>query len=238
MLLVLLTTHPHLLEGAERAQDGAAHPWTELPLCGVDDLHFHILRGDLGDLALQTLDETLVAGVAASQDYVLEEVSSDVNICLSNRLNHHVLHASEAFTLIILNEHLFSDSHSLAANITLSAIRQLKLLLSDCLSSTKSFKGLLSHIQQFLFQVFHNLLLAPCVVSGVHIRALNLFSLKHLLTLNVLKFALEGKPWFDFCLLVSSEPFSKALRNVCSSDIVFQNTLLQRVAIVHRCSNS
>ena len=62
MLLELLSAHPHLLEGAERAQDGAADPGAESSVgAGVGAaataaatyyLDLYVLRGDVWDLSL------------------------------------------------------------------------------------------------------------------------------------------------------------------------------------------
>ena len=51
-LVVLLLGDPHLLEGGEGGQDGAADPYGVLPLGGGDDLDLHGAGGQGGDLLL------------------------------------------------------------------------------------------------------------------------------------------------------------------------------------------
>ena len=115
MLFELLSAHPHLLEGPEGAQDRAADPGAEATVrtrvgataatAATDYLDLHVLRGNVRDLSLQTLKETLEEGVAAGDNHVGEEITADVNISSADRLHYHVVQACEATSrqLVILN---------------------------------------------------------------------------------------------------------------------------------------
>lgn len=75
MLLELLPAHPHLLERAEGAQNGPADPGAKATVgsgvgatatsTATNNFHFHVLRGDVRDLSLKTLEEALEKGVAS-----------------------------------------------------------------------------------------------------------------------------------------------------------------------------
>jgi len=104
MLLVLLPTHPHLLEGAARAKYRSTNPWGEA-LLRSDDLNADILWGYFGHLLLETLHESAETSVTTSDYYVLEEVTSDVDISLTNRVDYHILHACKPFQIFLGREH-------------------------------------------------------------------------------------------------------------------------------------
>ena len=105
MLLVLLPTHPHLLEGAARAKYRSTNPWGEALLRTCDDLNADILRGYFGHLLLETLHESAETSVTTSDYYVLEEVTSDVDISFTNRVDDHILHACKSFQIFLGREH-------------------------------------------------------------------------------------------------------------------------------------
>merc|ERR1719166_444417 len=81
-LVVLLLGDPHLLEGGEGGQDGAADPDGVLPLGGSDDLDLDGGGGQGGDLLLHTVGDTGVHGGAAGHDSVGVQVLTDVNVAL------------------------------------------------------------------------------------------------------------------------------------------------------------
>merc|ERR1719365_507953 len=80
--VVLLLGDPHLLEGGERGQDGAADPDGVLPLGGSDDLDLDGGGGKGGDLLLHPVGDTGVHGGAAGHDSVGVQVLTDVNVAL------------------------------------------------------------------------------------------------------------------------------------------------------------
>merc|ERR1719440_700872 len=69
-LVVLLLGDPHLLEGRERGQDGAADPDGVLALRRGDDLDLHGRRGQRGHLLLDAVGDARVHGGAAGHDDV------------------------------------------------------------------------------------------------------------------------------------------------------------------------
>merc|ERR1719385_41647 len=81
-LVVLLLGDPHLLEGGEGGQDGAADPDGVLPLRGSDDLDLDGGGGQGGDLLLHTVSDTGVHGGAAGHDSVGVQVLTDVDVAL------------------------------------------------------------------------------------------------------------------------------------------------------------
>ena len=63
-LVVLLLGDPHLLEGGEGREDGAADPHGVLALWRGDDLHLHRGWGEGGDFLLHAVRDTWVHGGA------------------------------------------------------------------------------------------------------------------------------------------------------------------------------
>lgn len=64
-LVVLLLGDPHLLEGGEGGEDGAADPHGVLALWRCDDLDLHAGWGEGGDLLLHAVADAWVHGGAA-----------------------------------------------------------------------------------------------------------------------------------------------------------------------------
>jgi len=164
----------------------------------VDNLDFDILRCNFGNLTLKTFYEALVAGVSASKNYVLEKVSSDIDVRLSNRLDCHVLDTSESFSGFALDKHLLRDAHSVTTYAALGTVGKLKLLLANCLRCAQTFEGLFSNIQMVFFQAVDNLFLTPLVVGWINIRCLDGCRLEHFLRFDICELPLKSKPWFDF----------------------------------------
>ena len=81
-LVVLLLGDPHLLEGGEGREDGAADPDGVLALRRGDDLDLHGGRGEGGELLRHALADALEHGGAAGQDDVGVEVLADVDVAL------------------------------------------------------------------------------------------------------------------------------------------------------------
>ncbi|CAG0923204.1 unnamed protein product [Notodromas monacha] len=81
-LVVLLLGDPHLLEGGQGRQDGAADPDGVLPLGRCDDLDLDGGRRQGGDFLLHPVGDTRVHGGAAGEDGVGVEVLTDVHVAL------------------------------------------------------------------------------------------------------------------------------------------------------------
>merc|ERR1712121_231999 len=81
-LVVLLLGDPHLQEGGEGGQDGAADPHRVLPLGGSDDLDLDGGGRQGGDLLLHPVGDTGVHGGASGHDGVGVQVLTDVNVAL------------------------------------------------------------------------------------------------------------------------------------------------------------
>ena len=69
-LVVLLLGDPHLLEGGEGSQDGAADPDGVLPLGRSDDLDLHGGGSHTGNLLLHAVGDARVHGRTTGQDRV------------------------------------------------------------------------------------------------------------------------------------------------------------------------
>merc|ERR1712028_189679 len=92
-LVVLLLGDPHLLEGREGGEDGAADPDGVLALRGGDDLDLHGRRGERGDLLREAVRDAVEHGGAAREDDVGVEVLADVDVALHDGLEHGVVGA-------------------------------------------------------------------------------------------------------------------------------------------------
>ena len=99
--VVLLLGDPHLLEGGERGQDGAADPYRVFPLWRSDDLDLHCGRSQCDDLLLHSVGDAGEHGGASGQDGVGVQVLTDVHVALHDRVIGRLvdasrLHAQEA----------------------------------------------------------------------------------------------------------------------------------------------
>ena len=81
-LVVLLLADPHLLEGGQGGEDGAADPYGVLALWWCDDLDLHRARGQSCDLLLHAVGDTWVHGGATGQNGVGVQVFPDVDVAL------------------------------------------------------------------------------------------------------------------------------------------------------------
>ena len=81
-LVVLLLADPHLLEGGQRGQDGAADPHGVLALWRRDDLDLHRAGRQGRDLLLHPVGDAWVHGGATRQHRVGVEVLADVDVAL------------------------------------------------------------------------------------------------------------------------------------------------------------
>lgn len=81
-LVVFLLADPHLLEGGQGSQDGAADPYGVFPLRGSDDLDLDCGGRKGGDFLLHPVSNTGVHGGTTGQDGVGVQILTDVNIAL------------------------------------------------------------------------------------------------------------------------------------------------------------
>ena len=79
-LVVLLLRDPHLLEGAQRSEDGAADPDRVLALRRRHHADADAGRREGGDLLLDSVREARKHGGAAGEDDVGEEVAAHVDV--------------------------------------------------------------------------------------------------------------------------------------------------------------
>ena len=93
-LVVLALGDPHLLEGGERGQDGAANPDRVLALGRSDDLNLHGDGRQRLDLLLHAIGDAVVHGGAAGQHRVGVEVLTDVDVALHDRVVRRLVDAA------------------------------------------------------------------------------------------------------------------------------------------------
>ena len=82
MLLVFALGDPHLVEGAETAEDAASDPAGEAPLAGVaGGGHAHTWAGkESGEFLVESLGEAVEKGGSARDDDVVEEMGTHVDV--------------------------------------------------------------------------------------------------------------------------------------------------------------
>jgi len=97
-LVVFLFADPHLLEGGQRGQDGAADPDGVLAFGRGDDFDLHRRRRQGGDFFLHTIGDTGVHGGAARQDGVGVQVLTDINVALHDRVVAGLVNAGRFHT--------------------------------------------------------------------------------------------------------------------------------------------
>jgi hypothetical protein len=80
--VVLRLGDPHLLEGAERGEDGATDPDTVLPLRRGDHLDLHAAGGEGGDLLAHTVGDPGEHGRPATEHDVPVQILPDIHVAL------------------------------------------------------------------------------------------------------------------------------------------------------------
>jgi len=81
-LVIFLLGDPHLLEGGQGSEDGAADPDGVFPLRGSDNLDLDGGGSEGGDFLLHTISDTGVHGGASRQDGVSVQILPDVDVAL------------------------------------------------------------------------------------------------------------------------------------------------------------
>ena len=91
--IILHLGDPHLLEGGQRRQDGAADPHRVLPLRGSDDLDLDGGGGKAGDLPGHSVGDSREHGGASGQHDVVVKVLADVHVALEDGVVGGLVHA-------------------------------------------------------------------------------------------------------------------------------------------------
>eukprot|EP00962_Isochrysis_galbana_P018636 scaffold5373_cov103-Isochrysis_galbana.AAC.7 len=160
-LVVLLLGDPHLLEGGQRRQDGAADPDRVLALwrCNYLDLH----RGwrERGDLLGHAVGDAGVHGGATRQDDVGVQVLTDVNVALHDGVVRRLVHAGRLHAEEGRLEERLRAAEALVADGDDLAVGQLVRLLEGGrrgggLHLLVEVKG---DVRELLLDVAHNLAL-------------------------------------------------------------------------------
>jgi hypothetical protein len=85
-LIVFLLRDPHLLEGAERGQDGATNPDAVLALWWGDDADLHAGWGEGGDLLLHAVADAGVHGGAAGLGSCVSRSANEGRLCVGHTM--------------------------------------------------------------------------------------------------------------------------------------------------------
>mmetsp|Transcript_62306 Transcript_62306/g.109769 ORF Transcript_62306/g.109769 Transcript_62306/m.109769 type:complete len:430 (-) Transcript_62306:38-1327(-) len=128
-LIILALGDPHLLEGAQRRQDGAADPDGVLALRRRHNLDLHRGRCESRDLLRHALTDAREHRSASGQHDVRVEVLADVHIALHDGLEGRVVDAAGLLADEARVEEHLGAAEALAANGDDVAVRQLVGLL-------------------------------------------------------------------------------------------------------------
>mmetsp|Transcript_22985 Transcript_22985/g.39462 ORF Transcript_22985/g.39462 Transcript_22985/m.39462 type:complete len:291 (-) Transcript_22985:507-1379(-) len=105
-LIELVSRDPHLLEGGEGCEDGAADPGRVLPLRRRKDADLQVLRRKLTDVVEQPLTERLEQGGAAGEDNLAVEGLAYIEVGLVDRVHEALVDPGE-----LLPDQLRSEQH-------------------------------------------------------------------------------------------------------------------------------
>ncbi|KAI2811122.1 hypothetical protein BLOT_002294 [Blomia tropicalis] len=96
--VVFLLGDPHLLEGGQRGQDGTTDPDRVLSFWWSNDLDLDGGRCQGGNFLLHTIGNTWIHGGATGHDGVGEQVLSDINVALHDRIVRGFVNANSFHT--------------------------------------------------------------------------------------------------------------------------------------------
>eukprot|EP00053_Salpingoeca_punica_P013702 m.123980 g.123980 ORF g.123980 m.123980 type:complete len:429 (+) comp16274_c1_seq2:170-1456(+) len=160
-LVVLLLGDPHLLEGGERGQDGAADPDRVLALGRGNDLDLHALGSQGDELLLHAVSQAGVHGGAAREHDVAVQVLADVDVALHDRVVGGLVDAGRLHAEERGLEESLGAAEALVADGDHLAVRQLVGLLEG--RGRGSGLHLLLEVEgdvgELLLDVTHNLAL-------------------------------------------------------------------------------
>ena len=88
----------------------------------MDDFDSDVLSSNIWDLSLKSFEEAFEACVTSCDYDVTEKISSDVNICFSNRLHYHALYPWETLKFVTLLEQSLYYTRPLIRYLDLLAI--------------------------------------------------------------------------------------------------------------------
>mmetsp|Transcript_35139 Transcript_35139/g.92524 ORF Transcript_35139/g.92524 Transcript_35139/m.92524 type:complete len:292 (+) Transcript_35139:151-1026(+) len=228
LLRILLLADPHLLEGAERGEDGAADPDRELALRrrhGRDDLHLVALLEHLPELPIQALLEAGEERVASCDENGGEQVLFQVRVALANAVEDAVrqalhlrggCHAENAAALRLEGlglEHEFARLESLRTQVQRPAVGQLVLHVRH-LRVGRFIESRLGRAAQRLLNVGNDVPLHVALVRAsraLHARGLRHLQLGAVLTQLLVQHIIGSDGWAAFVLQNSEEVLGQAL---------------------------
>merc|ERR1719378_595012 len=160
-LVVLGLRDPHLLEGGQRREDGAANPHRVLALRRCHDLDLHGRRGEGRELLGHALADALKHGGTAREHDVLVQILADVHVALHDGLERAVMDARRLLADERRLEKHLRGAEALIAHSDDVAVRELVRLV-DRRRLVRGLHLLVEvegHVSELLLDVTHNLAL-------------------------------------------------------------------------------
>merc|ERR1719507_968991 len=157
--VVLLLRDPHLCEGAERREDGAADPHRVLPLRRRGDRDLHRVRHEGPELLLHTRVDPRVHRGASGEDDVLVQVLADINVGLHDRVEGCQVDARECLPKRLRVEKCLGATEALLANCDHIPVGELVGLLQVLVRLCHLCFEVEGDIGEPLLDVTHDLLL-------------------------------------------------------------------------------
>merc|ERR1719478_321462 len=160
-LVVLGLRDPHLLEGRQRREDGAADPHGVLALRRGHDLDLHGRRGEGRELLGHALADALEHGGAAREHDVLVQVLADVHVALHDGLERAVVDARRLLADERRLEQHLRRAEALVAHGDDVAVRELVRLVDRrrLLRGLHLLVEVEGHVGELLLDVTHDLTL-------------------------------------------------------------------------------
>ncbi|KAJ8884886.1 hypothetical protein PR048_011082 [Dryococelus australis] len=157
-LIVFLLGYPHLLEGGQGSQDGAADPDRVLPLRGSNDLDLDRGWCEGGDLLLHPVSNTWVHCGATRKNSVGVKVLTDVHITLHDGVVHGFVDSTRFHTQEGRLEQSLRAAETFVTDGDDLSIRQFVRLLQGSRGSRSShfLLEVQGHIAQLLLDISYN----------------------------------------------------------------------------------
>ena len=128
-LVVFLLADPHLLEGGQGGEDGAADPYRVLAFWSCDDVDLHCLRSESSDLFLHAVSDARGHRAATRQHSVVVKVFTDVYVALHDTVVCYLVDTARLHTQEARLKHSLWASEPLVAYGDHLAVGKLVTLL-------------------------------------------------------------------------------------------------------------
>mmetsp|Transcript_28815 Transcript_28815/g.56459 ORF Transcript_28815/g.56459 Transcript_28815/m.56459 type:complete len:224 (+) Transcript_28815:1670-2341(+) len=159
MLVVVLFSDPHLLEGRQRGQDRPSNPYRVLSLGRSHHLNLDRRRSHRGQFLCHSLSDALKHGGASREHNVCEEVLSDIDIAVVDGLVDALMDSERLLALVLRLEEKLWAPKSLRSDCDDGTVRELEGLIAFvgavgpgllCLEILRNVADLLLHVSDNL----------------------------------------------------------------------------------------